>query len=169
MEIDVNTMLYNVPESVFKAKIAGMLLKINKSMGNSYTSDEIAYVSQEIWRPLYFRNRNVPFGSLYSFYDETILGRNGVKKITVQTMMSAIQAHMDKLKEKVRLVNEKEVNDREKNMANDSLKNADTPIGRAACWMISKRCDGYDMDSISVLEVAQMIEQGKDLEQLFKE
>ena len=164
--IDVNSNFENVPESVFKEKIINMLLKLNKGMGNAHSGDEIAYVSAEIWRPLYYRNKTVPFGILYKFYDDAIMGNVLVKKITVQTMLSTMQAFIDKFKELNRVNVAKLVNDTERKQVNAALLSTNSPIAAAACWMIAHRCDGYDIDHLTTRQVCDYIQAGKNPELL---
>lgn len=168
MEIDVNTRFDLVPESVFKAKIAGMIVKLNKSMGNMHTEEECIYVSTEIWRPLYFKNRSLPLGILYRFYDEVLNGRITLKKITVQTMLSSLYDYFNKFKELERLNQEKIINSIEEQKKNENAVTVGSPIALAACWMITKRCDGVNLDNITTKMVAEYIEAGKNPDNLLK-
>ena len=168
MEIDANTKFELIAETVFKQKIATMLLKLNKNMGNAHTGDEIAYVSTEIWKPIYFRNKGVPFGSLYKYYDDVIMGTIPVKKITVQSILSSLQSSLDKFKELDRVNKAKLINKTEVKQRNSSYHSVTSPIVLAASWMITKRCDGIDVDHLSTRQVSEYIAAGKDPDKLLK-
>jgi hypothetical protein len=152
----------------FKTKIANMVLRLNKAMGNAHTQDEITFVASEIWRSLYFKNPKVPLGLLYRYYEDAIAGKVGLKKITVQTLLSSLNDYIAEWKEKERKNAEKFINAMEDKARAEGKFTTNSPIVQASVWLINMRCDGYDVDNIYAREVAEVIESGKNPYHVFK-
>lgn len=166
--IDVNLKMTLIADSTLKAELMDNLQQFYKDFGQNITPDEIMYTTTRLFQEINKRYRDMHWGVINKAFESIMVGKVTASKITVHTMLMAIQKQAD-LWTEVKTRNNKETLEvREKELKNKTIADSQSPIVRASVWLISKRCDLVDVGTIEVKDVVNCIERGINPETLLK-
>ena len=166
--IDVNTQMIHIADSVLKSGLLQELQQLYKDFGQAVNTDEIVYISNRLYQEINRRYRNMHWGVIIKAFENALLGKTSMSKITVHSILVSLQKQADSWSEVQVRNNHAIIEQREKELKNKAIASANSPIANATVWLISKRCDKVDVEGILLRQVVECFERGINPETLLK-
>jgi hypothetical protein len=166
--IDVNTQMVHIADSILKTELLRELQQLYKDFGQAANADEAVYISNRLYQEINRRYRSMHWGVIIKAFENALLGKTSMSKITVHSILVSLQKQADAWSEVQVRNNHAMIESREKELKNKAIASANSPIANAAVWLISKRCDKVDVGDIQVRQVAECFERGINPETLLK-